>query len=193
MKINNCIDCGNDIDKRSKRCVSCFNKRERPIKERLKLSMANTGQKRSEEFCKRMSLLRIGKKATEKTKTLLSEQRRGIKNNFYGKKHSKIAKSIMSIIHGGTGIPYEHTEYGAGFNKQLKEEIRERDNYRCQNKDCNCTQKENGKQLDVHHIDYDKKNCNPDNLTSLCIKCHRKTNSNRDYWFAYFTYLKDYA
>lgn len=35
---------------------------------------------------------------------------------------------------------------------------------------------------DVHHIDYDKKNNNPENLITLCHSCHAKTNSNREYW-----------
>lgn len=37
-----------------------------------------------------------------------------------------------------------------------------------------------------NHIDYNKKNCNPKNLITLCRKCHSKTNSNRDYWINYF-------
>ena len=75
-------------------------------------------------------------------------------------------------------------EYGAEFDSALKEQIRFRDNYKCQI--CGCSQLENGKQLDVHHIDYNKKNCNWNNLISLCIGCHRKTNGNRDYWENYF-------
>ena len=34
----------------------------------------------------------------------------------------------------------------------------------------------------VHHIDYDKKNCVSNNLITLCIPCHMKTNYNRSYW-----------
>ena len=52
--------------------------------------------------------------------------------------------------------------------------IRERDNYICQI----CSQYGNY----VHHIDYNKTNCNPNNLITLCIKCHSKTNFNREYW-----------
>ena len=42
------------------------------------------------------------------------------------------------------------------------------------------------RKLDVHHIDYDKKNNDPKNLISLCRKCHMKTNKNRKYWTKYF-------
>jgi len=48
----------------------------------------------------------------------------------------------------------------------------------------------NIKALHVHHIDYNKKNCTEDNLVLLCSYCHSTTNGNRDYWFAYFKYIK---
>jgi len=38
----------------------------------------------------------------------------------------------------------------------------------------------------VHHIDYDKKNCDPENLITLCKNCHPKTNSNRGDWIEFF-------
>jgi len=44
---------------------------------------------------------------------------------------------------------------------------------------------------EVHHIDYNKENCKKRNLITLCDKCHGRTNGNRDYWFAYFTYIMD--
>ena len=80
------------------------------------------------------------------------------------------------------GISFE--EYGAGFDDILKEQVRFRDHYKCQK--CGCSQLENGRQLDCHHIDYNKKNHNINNLISLCISCHMKTNYNRDFWKDYF-------
>ena len=38
-----------------------------------------------------------------------------------------------------------------------------------------------------NHIDYNKKNLEEKNLTSLCGSCHTKTNFNREYWQKYFT------
>jgi len=73
------------------------------------------------------------------------------------------------------------------FNNKLKTEIRERDNYKC--KKCNITEKENKQLLDIHHIDYNKTNCKPENLVSVCHKCNSEVNANRDYWFAYFNYI----
>jgi len=37
-----------------------------------------------------------------------------------------------------------------------------------------------------HHIDFNKKNNNPNNLISLCRSCHGQTNFNRDNWINYF-------
>lgn len=80
------------------------------------------------------------------------------------------------------GISFE--PYGIEFNDNLKEQIRKRDNYICQ--ECNKTQEELNRLLSVHHVDYNKKNNNPCNLISLCFKCHPLTNSNREHWKQHF-------
>ena len=84
------------------------------------------------------------------------------------------------------GLSYE--PYSPTFRESLKEEIRKRDGYLCQ--ECFRTQDENGEKLSVHHIDYDKKNCARENLISLCGKCHLKTNYGRKEWTAYFAQKK---
>jgi DNA-directed RNA polymerase subunit RPC12/RpoP len=83
--------------------------------------------------------------------------------------------------------------YNIEWTKQLKESIRQRDNYICQN--CGMTEKEHlivyDRILTIHHIDYDKQNCKEDNLLSLCSQCNSRVNFNRDYWYAYFRYIID--
>ena len=74
--------------------------------------------------------------------------------------------------------------YGLDFNNRLREQIRGRDNYICQ--ECGITQEKLGRRLDVHHIDYDKTNNKPENLISLCPVCHGKTNCNRECWTEHF-------
>jgi len=69
------------------------------------------------------------------------------------------------------------------FNNKLKEEIRERDNQTCQL--CGKNEDENGQKLSIHHIHYDKENCDPD-LITLCNSCNGKVNGNREYWEEYF-------
>jgi len=85
------------------------------------------------------------------------------------------------------GISFE--PYPIGWTDTLKESIRQRDNHICQNPECNMTQEENKRALDVHHTDYDKSNLNTGNLISLCHSCHTKTNFNRNYWYAYYKYI----
>jgi len=68
--------------------------------------------------------------------------------------------------------------YSVDWTETLRRSIRERDHYICQL--CNQYGKE------VHHIDYNKQNSNPDNLITLCHHCHLKTNQNRKYWEKYF-------
>jgi len=50
-----------------------------------------------------------------------------------------------------------------------------------------CYIKENGRKHSIHHIDYNKKNCDPDNLMLLCVSCHAKTGINRNFWQLYLT------
>ena len=78
------------------------------------------------------------------------------------------------------GLSYE--PYTIDWTIDLKRAIRKRDKYTCQV----C-----GKEpaVYVHHKDYDKKNCNQDNLITLCHSCHGKTNGNRNYWIKYFRKL----
>jgi hypothetical protein len=80
------------------------------------------------------------------------------------------------------GISFE--PYPLGWNKTFREQIRYRDGYKCQL--CGKSEIECNRKLAVHHIDYDKDNLNPKNLISLCISCHMKTNTNREYWKEYF-------
>lgn len=77
-------------------------------------------------------------------------------------------------------------EYPKEFNTELRLSIFKKDSYTCQKcgiYPCN--------DLTVHHIDYNKNNNKKSNLITLCRKCNSIVNSNRDYWYAYFTYIKE--
>jgi len=131
----------------------------------------------------------------------ISKAHTGKGNPMYGKHHAKksreqirrglIGKSLsittrkkMSLCKGGTGIPYENSEYNEKFSRKLKEQIRKRDNYKCQN--CGMTEKEQlsliNRVLHVHHIDYNKHNCDVFNLLTLCLWCNLTANFNRKFW-----------
>jgi len=92
--------------------------------------------------------------------------------------HSLMMKGNKSaLIHGKCYLPYSSDW------KFIRESIRKKYNNKC----VIC----NKKAKDVHHIDYNKQNCKEDNLILLCHSHHCKTNTSRDYWFAYFNYIKE--
>lgn len=74
----------------------------------------------------------------------------------------------------------EDRDYPIGFCDTLKERIRKRDHRKCVL--CGKTEKENGRRLDVHHIDDDKHNLDEHNLISLCLVCHGRMRWNREFW-----------
>lgn len=159
LKTYYCKDCKEEITYQAEcygkgRCNSCTNKKENLSKETL--------QKRRDNHA----------------------DFNGEKNGRFGLPVSEETRSKVSLSSGGTGTPYENTEYGAEFDNALKEQVRFRDGYKC--KICGCSQLENGRQLDVHHLDYDKLNSVLNNLVALCKRCHMKTNYNREYWIQYF-------
>ncbi|MCK9370842.1 HNH endonuclease [Candidatus Dojkabacteria bacterium] len=102
---------------------------------------------------------------------------------FKGGHHSEETKRIIGLAQ--TGEKHWNYQgrgdiYSVDWTQSLKRAIRERDNYICQV----CSQYGN----EVHHIDYDKFNCNTDNLITLCKSCHTKTTHKmrRNYWINYF-------
>lgn len=70
--------------------------------------------------------------------------------------------------------------YPDEWTSAYREQIRCRDAYVCQV--CGCPETKANRKLSVHHIDYDKSNSRPDNLISLCVDCHIKTNTRRSFW-----------
>ena len=74
--------------------------------------------------------------------------------------------------------------YSINWNDALKRKIRYRDNYTCQK--CERVWNKNDRKFPVHHIDYDKMNCKPENLITLCHRCHARVNANRNYWMKLF-------
>ncbi len=64
------------------------------------------------------------------------------------------------------------------IDKEYKESIKERDNYTCQNPFCLC----DNSNLCVHHVNYVKKDCKPNNLITLCNSSNSKANKDRWMW-----------
>ena len=167
-----------------------------------KISVSLTGRILTTEHRYKISKANVGKNNpmygrsvihTEESKSKMSASKTGKNNPMYGKVRTEEWKTKHSECMSGenhwnwqNGKSFE--PYGIDFNDELRERIRERDNYICQK--CSITQEESiskyNKILSVHHIDYDKMNNNSENLISLCTSCHSKTNYNREDWIEYF-------
>jgi hypothetical protein len=147
---------------------------------RKKLSEANKGKRTGDKNPL------FGKHHSEETRKKISEANKGNKYNL-GKHLSEETKKKLSEAKIGDKAPNwlggkSFEPYGLGWTKTLKRAIRERDNYTCQM----CSKQQTEVVFAVHHIDYDKKNLNPENLLTLCRNCHAVTNNNRDYWISVF-------
>jgi len=165
---------------------------------RTKLSEAHMGQtawnkgvSMSEESKRKVSETKKkqNRKHTKEFKRYLSKINSGENNAFYGRTHTEETKKRIALHFIGEkcnfwrgGIAQE-PYCNAWGDKNFKEDIKERDNYGCQNEDCWGT----SDKLCVHHIDYNKKNCHPRNLITLCVSCNARANSNRTYWTEYYT------
>lgn len=130
-----------------------------------KNSLAHLGVKQSPELIKKRFDARAGYRHSMKTK-------------------EKIGKANSAEGNGNWLGGMSREPYALIWGSHLfKRRIRERDNHTCQNPDCRM----NNDVLSIHHIDYDKKNCNPKNLITLCRSCNGRANFNRDFWEAGYT------
>lgn len=179
-----------------------------------KISNSEKGKKISKEICKKISKSLTGRQLSKVTREKMANSRKGENNNMYGKHHTqetrkKMCKAIkkimtpkhrkelseirLNLVEKGLCVGENHPNwqggisfepYGIEFNNKLKKQARTRDNYTCQ--ECGFNEEQLGKKLDVHHIDFNKKNNQLLNLISLCKSCHTQTQFNRQNWINYF-------
>jgi len=148
---------------------------------RAKQVMA-TGRKHSEESKTKNRMAHLGKSQTEESNRKRSIALMGKLKSAEHKKHiseSKIGEYNPCWQGGISKLPYTQD-----WQEDLKDAIRKRDGFTCQL--CGVKQPELNRLLAVHHIDYDKENCDPRNLISLCNSCHAKTGYERRGWKIYF-------
>jgi hypothetical protein len=189
--MKNCIDCKVEIHKKSIRCKKCAAKERTKISE--KCSRYRDGRSLKKYYCK------CGAEITYPNKRCIICSKIGKNNPFFGKHHTEATKKQMSkiridkeIAKGINNPNYINGEgnfpYPIEFTDELKESIRKRDNYICQN--CGMTEEEHlivkGQILSVHHIDYNKQNCKETNLITVCDSCNTRANFNRDYWLDFY-------
>jgi len=137
-----------------------------------KIRKGNTGKVRTEEMKQRMRQPR-----SEETKQKMRKPKTGI----HRLRISEAKKGDKNPSWQG-GIAY--LPYSQDWTEDLRDAIRKRDAYAC--KLCGIYQGNLEEKLHVHHIDYDKENCDPVNLVSLCNSCHGKTCHNKEKWESFF-------
>lgn len=123
----------------------------------------------SEESKNKIREKLIGRKPSEESRRKMGDSRRGEKNPRWN---------------GGSSFE----PYCVKFNKEFKERVRKFFNYTCV--ECGMSESENGRNLCVHHVNYDKEACcNKNNplFVTLCTSCHTKTNNKRENWEKHFT------
>ncbi len=124
----------------------------------------NYGRECSEETIQKMREAHTGKQFSEETIQKMREAQLGEKHHNWK---------------GGISCePY----CDVWLDKEFKESIKERDGYQCLNPVCS----KESEILCVHHINYNKKDCRPFNLITLCNSCNVKANSDREWHEAWY-------
>lgn len=147
--------------------------KERTPEWREKMRIINTGRKHKPETIEKIRKIKTGVIVSQETRRKMSESQKRIGNKPPLHKGDK-----CHLWKGGI----TNQKYSVDWTSSLRISIRERDHYQCQI----CGKNQDKTAHPVHHIDYDKNNLNTDNLITLCVSCHAKTNTNRDYWKQYF-------
>ena len=160
---------------------------------KLKMAAAKRGKTQSEESNKKRSVTlkanpsMLGKHHTSASIEKMRLAKKGKSSKRIGYKHSEeTLEKLREACKGEKSYRWlggiSFLPYCPKFNRKLKEEVRNKFRRKCFL--CGKTEVENnGKNMCVHHIDYDKEQgCNGKTfeLVPLCRSCHSKTNGERD-------------
>lgn len=154
----------------------------------------------SAEHLERMRLAGVKRKTSDETKRKISETNQNMSPETRAIISAKISAALSGrVVSDATRLKIsqsrlrdkhwhwkgdlERNRYPVYWTAMLKNKIRLRDNFTCQF----CGKAQGKRLLSVHHIDYHKENCNEDNLVTLCLSCHVKTNYNCEFWINFFT------
>jgi hypothetical protein len=190
-----CTICGKEYytkrryAKLSKYCSKeCWSKRNPPIEiECLKCGKTFTDYKSNKKkFCSKDCANKFMERRVKLTCKICNKEYESKQSKSERGGFCSVECSSMAQI-GENNVSWQGGKskmlYGDGWNKTLKDGIKKRDNNTCQI--CNKVYK-TGKSFTVHHIDYNKKNHEENNLILLCNSCHTMTNFNRNSWINYF-------
>lgn len=104
---------------------------------------------------------------------------------------AECSRTYRSMISSGENNP----SWNGGLSRSpypynwssISKSIIERDGSVCMNPSCGSTDK----RITVHHIDYDKMNCDPSNLISVCETCNSVANFGRSKWYEYYMEIQN--
>lgn len=174
---------------RGKSLEECFEKEKvEKIKRKISKHKKNKtyeeiyGKKKAKEIKKKLKRYvkgktyeeRFGEEKSRKIKIEQKERMIGSNNPMFG----RTGKNHPNWRGGCTKDGYCEEWKTRG----LKDHILGRDDYRCQNLQC----KNVSDKLCVHHINYNKKDCDPWNLITVCFSCNSMANFQREWWTSYY-------
>lgn len=174
-----------------------------------KISKKAAGRKHSKEVKKEMSRSRKGKPIhSEEHRKKLSKKFAGSGNPMYGltgelspmygREVTDETRKWLSEAHKGLQVGENNPNWKGGIScepycqvwsdKEYKESIKQRDYHTCQNPYCY----KKAKRLHIHHVDYNKKNCGPDNLITVCVGCNSRANKDREWHTAWYQIIMNH-
>jgi len=143
-------------------------KRKSPVKfseeHRRKIGQAVKGRIVCEEVRRKISDSNKGKIVTEETRKKL------------GQKSSLVVRAGEKNPNWKGGLSCE-PYCPLWVDGEYKNSIKERDGNSCLNPCC----LNKSKKIVIHHINYNKKDCKPNNLITLCNSCNTSANGNREW------------
>jgi hypothetical protein len=149
-----------------------------------KISLANRNKKRTPEMIEKMREITKnnptkfwkGKKLSEEHRKKLSEAHKGYKYSELQRKNSSESRKGEKSHFWKGGLTKENAKIRNGIDFRLwRDKVFLRDNWTCQNKECN----KRGGELNAHHIKefskYPELRFVLSNGKTLCRECHKKT------------------
>jgi 5-methylcytosine-specific restriction endonuclease McrA len=152
-KIWYCVDCGAEVPRKVKRCPDCH-----------KDFLSNRpGYIRTEDHRQRMSEAQKGKKHDWASGSTRPEVAQKIRDWWTPERREERRLALLERK--------PDARYHGLSSRRAAEIVRQAG--------C-CTQCDQTEgRLDIHHIDGDKRNQDPENLTVLCHRCHMKEHAKR--------------
>jgi hypothetical protein len=201
-----CLECSEIFlgTRQSKYCNHQCQAKSQLYKDKLKSSLMgkNTGENNP-------MFGRKGNRHPNYGKPLSPERRKKIGEQSRNRRHSDETKQKCGNVNRGKKFSEEHRRkisigvsgsnnynWRGGIScepycqqwtdKEYKDWlINKRDAGKCQNSQCNGK----SKKICLHHINYDKKDCRPANLITLCISCNSKANKDREWHESWYSLL----